>query len=66
MNDAHDPYEHDEYVLGENMQEENVETKSNGRREKITPQILVEIMVSFNEILIKAQEEQNQINVIIL
>ena len=26
MNDAQDPYEHDEDVLGENMEEENAET----------------------------------------
>ena len=33
MNDDQYPYEHDDYLLGENMQEGNVETESNGRRE---------------------------------
>ena len=66
MNDVEDPYENDEDVLGENMQEEIVETKSNGRRDQITPQNLVETMISFNERLMKAQEERNQINVAIL
>ena len=37
INDAQNPYEHYEYVLGENMQEKNAKTESNGRREKITP-----------------------------
>ena len=43
------------------MQEENTKTKSNGRTEQIT-QNLVETMISFNEILMRVQEEQNQIN----
>ena len=58
MIDVQDPYEHDEYAIGENMQEENTKTKSNGRREQIT-QNLVETMISFNEILMRVQEEQN-------
>ena len=51
MNNAQDPYELDEDVLGKNMQEENDEIESNGRREKITPQNLVE---TINDRLIKA------------
>ena len=57
MNDAHDPYEHDEDVLGEKMQEEKTETQSNGRKEQITPHNLVETMISFNEIRMKFQEK---------
>ena len=37
MNDAHEPYEHDEDFLGENIQEANAKIKPNGRREQITP-----------------------------
>ena len=66
MNDAQDPYEHDEDILGENMQEGNVETESNGRREHTTFHNLVETMRSFNERLIKVEEKQNQINATIL
>ena len=66
MNDAHDPYEHDEYVLGYNIKYENYEIESNGRREQITPQNLVETMISFNERLMKDQEEHNQMNDAIL
>ena len=40
MNDAQDPYEHEEDVMGENVQVGNAETDSNGRRFKNTPQIL--------------------------
>ena len=63
MNDSHNPYEHDEDVLGENMQEGYAKTKSNGRREEITPKNLIETMKSFSERLIKDQEEHNHINV---
>ena len=45
MNDGKAPYEHVEDVFGENMQEENVEIESNGRREQITPHNLVETMI---------------------
>ena len=37
MNDSHEPYEHDEDFLGENIQEANAKIKPNGRREQITP-----------------------------
>ena len=47
------------------MQVENAETKSNGSREQITEN-LVETMISFNERLMKAQEEKKEINVVIL
>lgn len=46
--------------------EGDAEAESNGRREKVTPQTLTETMHSFNERLIKSQEEQNQINIDIL
>lgn len=32
MDDSQNPYRYDEDVLGENLQEGNVETKFNGRR----------------------------------
>ena len=66
MNDSHNPYEHDEDVLGENMQEGDAKTKYNGRREEITTKNLIETMKSFNERLIKDQEEHNHINFSIL
>ena len=66
MNDANDPYENDEDFIGENMQEENVETMSNVEREKIAPENLVKTMISFNEGMINDQEEHNQINATIL
>ena len=37
MNDAHDLYEHEEDVMGENIRVGNAETKSNGRRLQETP-----------------------------
>ena len=37
MNDAQDPYEHEEDVMGENIQVGNAETESNGRRFQDTP-----------------------------
>ena len=40
MNDAHDPYEHEEDVMGEKTHVGNVETESNGRIFQDTPQIL--------------------------
>lgn len=58
FNDAQNPYDP--------IQEVSVETESNGMREKVTSPNMVEIMRSFNERLIKAQEEQHQINVAIL
>ena len=37
MNDAQDPYEPEIDSMGEKMQVENAETKSNGRRNQETP-----------------------------
>ena len=64
-NDAHDSYEYEEDIIGENMQEENKRTRSNGRREQITIENLMETMQSFIERLAKVQEEQNRINIAI-
>ena len=58
FNDSQDPYEH--------IKEGNAETKSNGRRKQITPPYLVETMEISNEIFIKVEEENNQINASIL
>jgi hypothetical protein len=46
--------------------EEDVEVELNKRREHVTPMTLEETMRSFNEKLIKDQEEKNQINAAIL
>ena len=53
MNDAHNPYEHKEYAMGENIQVGDVEIDSNRRRYQETPPYIVGTMRS----LIKAQEE---------
>ena len=37
MNDAQDPYEHEEYAMGENVRVGNAETDSNGRRFQDAP-----------------------------
>ena len=66
VNDSHDPYECEEYSLGENMQKENAGMGSDGRREKTNPNNLIETMLSFNQRLTKSQEEQNHINASIL
>ena len=72
MNNAQDPYEHEEDVMGENIWVGNVETESNGRRFQDTPSEFAATMRSLrvemqsymadNEILVKVQEEQNQLN----
>ena len=71
MNDAQDPYEHEEDAMGG-----NVETKSNGRILQETPIDFAATMRSLrvemqsyredNERMIKAQEEQNQLNTAML
>ena len=76
MNDAHDPYEFDEYDMGENVRVGNDETKSNGRIFQDTPLNFAATMRSLrvdlkscredNERILKAQEDQNQINAAIL
>ena len=76
MNDAHDPYEFEENAMGENVRVQNDETESNGRRFKDTPPDFAATMRSLkvdlqsyredNERMLKAQEDQNQINAAIL
>ena len=53
-----DPYEHEEDVPRENVQVGNIEIRSNMRWDKISPPNLFETMRSFNERLIKSQEEK--------
>ena len=58
--------------MGENIQVENAETKSNGRRNQVTPPDIVETIRSIrvelkscrvdNDRFLKAQGYQNQIN----
>ena len=67
--DAHNLYEHEADVTGENICVGNAETKSNGRIFQDTPQYFAAAMRSLrvemqsytvdNERLVKAQEEQN-------
>ena len=76
MNDAQDPYEHEEDAMGENVRAGNAEIKSNGRILQETPpnfaatmRILRVEMKSYkldNERLVRAQEEQNQLNAAVL
>lgn len=56
MEDAQDP----------SYMEEDVESQSDGRREQVNPQTLEESMCNFNDMLVKVQEEHNQINITIL
>ena len=73
---AHDPNENEEYAMGGNVRIGNVETESNGRRFQDTPPDFAGTMTSIkveihsyredNERLIKAQEEQNQLNAAML
>ena len=74
--DAQDPNEYEEYVMGEKIQVGNAETESNGRIFQDTPPDFAATMRSIrvemqsyradNERLVKAQEEQNQLNVAML
>ena len=67
MNDAHDPYEHEEYAMGENIRVGNFETESNGRRYQESSPYFAATMRSLrvemqsyredNGRMIKAQEE---------
>ena len=76
MDDAHDPYELEEDAMGENVQVGNVETKSNGRIYQETPLDIAATMRilrvglkscrEYNEIMIKTQEEHNQLNAAML
>ena len=69
MNDAQDPYEFEEDVMGENVRVGNDDIESNGRRNQETPPDIVATMRSLrvelqickedNERMLKAQEDQN-------
>ena len=56
--DAWDSYEHTRDSMGENVRVRNDDIESNGRRFQETPSDVVATMRS----LIKAQEEQHQLN----
>ena len=68
MNDAQDPYEFEEDVMGENVRVGNDETESNGRIFQDTPPYIEATIRSLrvelqscredNEMMIKSQEEQ--------
>ena len=62
MNDAQDPYEHEEYAMGENLWVGNDDIGTNGKRFQETPLVIAATMRS----LIKAQEEKHQLNVAML
>ena len=76
MDDAHNPNEFEIYAIEYNIQVENVETKSNGRRNQMTPPYIVETIGilrvelhscrEYNERLLRAQEEHNQLNATML
>ena len=58
MNDAHDPYEHKEGVMGENIHVGDAETESNGRRLHATPLDFAATMRSLR-VEIKSYREYN-------
>ena len=60
--DARDSYERAEDAMGENVRNRNDDIESNGRRFRETPS---EVAVTMRS-LIKAQEEQHQLNVAML
>ena len=60
--DAWDSYECAQDAIGENVSNENDDIESNGRRFQETPLDVAATMRS----LIKAQEEQHQLNVVML
>ena len=76
MDDAQDPNEFETDAMGENIQVENEETKSNGRRNQVTSTEIVETMMNMRvelqncrsdyERIIRAQEEQNKLNATML
>ena len=76
MNDAQDPYEFEEDAMGKNVRVGNDKTDSNGRRFQDTPSNFAATMKSLrmdlqscredDERMLKAQEDQNQINTAIL
>ena len=60
--DARDSYEHAGDAMGENVQNENDDIESNGRRFQETPSEVAATMRS----LTKVQEEQHQLNAAML
>ena len=76
MNDARDPYDLEEDAMGKNIRVGNDEIESKGRRHQDTPPYITAIMRSlrvemhnyreYNERMIKAHEEQNQLNAAML
>ena len=60
--DARDSYERAEYAMGENFHNRNDDNESNGRRFQETLSDVAATMRS----LIKAQEEQHQLNAAML
>ena len=76
MNDAQDPYEFEEDAMEENVRVGNDKTESNGRINQETPLDIATTMRILrvelqscredNERMLKAQEDQNQINAVIL
>ena len=62
MNDAQDPYDFEEDVMGENVQVGNDDIESNGRIFQETPSEVATTIIS----LIKSQEEQHQLNAAML
>ena len=59
MNDAQDPYEHEEDAMGENVRVGNVETESNGRRFQDTPLDFVATMRSLR-VEMQSYKEDNE------
>ena len=76
MQDAQDPYEFEEDVMGKKVQTRNMEIGSKGNIEQASPPDIARTMRSIrvqlqnykvdNEKLLKSQEEQNQLNTSIL
>ena len=74
--DAHNPNEYEEDAMAGNVRIRNADTESNGRRFQDTPSDFSTTMRSLrvemqghradNEILVKALEELNQLNVAML
>ena len=72
MDEGEFPYNHGEDAKGQDMSVGNAETKTNGHRENVNPREFVETMRSLrmevqsyredNERLLKAQEQQNELN----
>ena len=61
MNDAHDLYELEANAMGENIQVENDETESNGRRNQETPPDIAVSMTSLR-VELQSYREDNERN----